>query len=294
MPPSLDDNATPNWETTSDEIHCPLCSYNLRGLSEPRCPECGYRFSWSELTDPKRKDHPYLFEHHARRWFWSFWKTARGGLRPFRFWRGLNPRQTSRPELLLIYSAIAFVLGVLALLPVIWRENIRTNGPDFEYYKNGAYYVVLRELSVNDYLSALSGTWQNATFQWTAATLLYWPIATFLTLQVFRQSMGRARVKSVHVLRCVLYSSDAVLVAMPLACIAYFLFVYGLRAGDVDEVLMCGVAMAVSWMAFRIFVAYKLYLRFDHPFLTILATQLIVALLALAVALQMNVGKPIW
>ena len=48
----------------AETLHCPLCEYNLRGLSEPRCPECGYRFEWAELRDPSRRLHPYLFEHH--------------------------------------------------------------------------------------------------------------------------------------------------------------------------------------------------------------------------------------
>lgn len=41
-------SAVPDWSTIGREIHCPLCEYNLRGLSEPRCPECGYQFEWAE------------------------------------------------------------------------------------------------------------------------------------------------------------------------------------------------------------------------------------------------------
>jgi hypothetical protein len=29
--------------------HCPECGYNLRGLSEQRCPECGRPFTFEEL-----------------------------------------------------------------------------------------------------------------------------------------------------------------------------------------------------------------------------------------------------
>ena len=28
---------------------CPRCAYNLTGLPEPRCPECGSQFSWSQI-----------------------------------------------------------------------------------------------------------------------------------------------------------------------------------------------------------------------------------------------------
>ena len=79
----------PDWSTVADEIHCPLCEYNLRGLSEPRCPECGYQFEWPELLDITRRAHPYLFEHHPERNIWSFFRTLFGGQRPSVFWRSL-------------------------------------------------------------------------------------------------------------------------------------------------------------------------------------------------------------
>ena len=49
--------------SATDDALCPLCQYNLRGLQEPRCPECGYRFTWEEVLDPSRRLHPYLYEH---------------------------------------------------------------------------------------------------------------------------------------------------------------------------------------------------------------------------------------
>ena len=67
---------------------CPLCGYDLRGLEtapDPRCPECGRRFEWADFTDPARRRHPYLFEHHPERPAWSFARTLLGGLRPGRF-----------------------------------------------------------------------------------------------------------------------------------------------------------------------------------------------------------------
>lgn len=35
---------SPDWATLHEDVRCPLCDYDLRGLTEPRCPECGYRF----------------------------------------------------------------------------------------------------------------------------------------------------------------------------------------------------------------------------------------------------------
>ena len=32
-----------------EDLPCPQCQYNLRGLTLPRCPECGFTFNWSDL-----------------------------------------------------------------------------------------------------------------------------------------------------------------------------------------------------------------------------------------------------
>jgi hypothetical protein len=41
-------------------VLCPVCGYNLSGLREARCPECGGRFTLEELaaSQPQRDDHP--------------------------------------------------------------------------------------------------------------------------------------------------------------------------------------------------------------------------------------------
>lgn len=43
------------WETRKRMAgHCPACGYNLHGLSEQRCPECGRRFTFAEVrTTPE-------------------------------------------------------------------------------------------------------------------------------------------------------------------------------------------------------------------------------------------------
>src|SRR5262245_51548252 len=113
----------PDWSVIKEELTCPLCDYNLRGLADPRCPECGYAFAWPDLIDPTRRRHPYLFEHHHKRNIWSFFKTLFGGLRPRRFWTTLNPAQPSRPFRLAIYAVITccFLMlpPLMAIVPAI-------------------------------------------------------------------------------------------------------------------------------------------------------------------------------
>lgn len=92
-------------------VVCPICEYDLRGLVEPRCPECGFKFEWRELLDPALRAHPYLFEHHPRHNLWSFWRTLLGGFRPHGFCRALRPSQPSRPGRLVLYWVLAATLG---------------------------------------------------------------------------------------------------------------------------------------------------------------------------------------
>ena len=53
--PPIDVATPPDWDSIPDEILCPLCEYNLRGIPEPRCPECGFKFEWDEVLryDPE-------------------------------------------------------------------------------------------------------------------------------------------------------------------------------------------------------------------------------------------------
>jgi hypothetical protein len=106
----------PDWRAVGEDVLCPLCRYNLRGLAEPRCPECGYRFEWDALLDPAKRLHPYLFEHHTERNVRSFFRTMIGGLLPRRFWRSLQPAMPSRLGRLLVYWLLAALLGSVSVL----------------------------------------------------------------------------------------------------------------------------------------------------------------------------------
>src|SRR5579884_3246062 len=113
----------PDWSTLAEDVHCPLCGYNLRGLSEPRCPECGYRFAWRDLLDPTRRRHPYLFEHHPEHNVRSFLYTVTRKLRPFEFWKSLRPDQPANRRRLLVYWIVVAV-GALLPVPLIWSVLI--------------------------------------------------------------------------------------------------------------------------------------------------------------------------
>jgi hypothetical protein len=45
---------------TNSAVLCPTCGYNLSGLREARCPECGGSFTLDQLaaSQPQREEHP--------------------------------------------------------------------------------------------------------------------------------------------------------------------------------------------------------------------------------------------
>jgi hypothetical protein len=43
-------------------LNCPRCGYNLRGLREARCPECGTEYTLEELLDHFRQQNPHPSE----------------------------------------------------------------------------------------------------------------------------------------------------------------------------------------------------------------------------------------
>ena len=285
------DVGAPDWERLTEELHCPLCTYNLRGLAEPRCPECGYRFGWAELTDPTLKTHPYLFEHHPKRWIWSFWRTAVGGLRPVRFWKGINPQQKSRRGRMLLYWLLAMAVGFISVFGMLMVVHYMRLAEERAFWvswiqRRGLQRPATPPIPLTGVADAAA---RDSVLRTMAAIALSWPAMTWLTLQIFFQSMARAKVRGAHVLRCVVYSSDAAIWLLPFSMLVFSIFWLG---GEryIPQFLalsiVYGGVIAAVLMIFRLYLAYKLYLRFDHPFLTILASQIIGVLLAVAILLS--------
>ena len=299
--------SAPHWATIDEEILCALCDYNLRGLAEPRCPECGARFTWRELLDPELRGHPYLFEHHPNRNLWSFWKTCRGTVRPRRFWTSLKPTQPSRPKRLIAYWVLSssfillLVCGMLAG-PVLglfnqraalreqmiatfrrpaWALEVQKAVQRFgsvEAYANISYPPV----SWREIRSVLMRASSSRSLLAPIAILVTWPWLTFLALMIFRWSMQKAKVKPTHVLRCVLYSFDGGLWMVPaVLLIAGASWVLG-RSAPIYVPVVIGI---IFIGAYRLLVAYRAYLRFDDVVATVLASQLITFLVVLNVVL---------
>ncbi len=323
--PATAQAAPPDWSSVDHDVPCPLCEYNLRGLVEPRCPECGYTFDWPEVLDVQRRPHAFLYEHHPERPWWAFARTLLGTCRPTPFWQSLHPTQpTSRRRLLTYWGLVSAVYVVLLLTQVaIFLHGrggmlIRMYKPlharaaaqlSDRNYAVGHRNSVIREYgSIEAYLDVhypiklgrglatqLSRDLWRWRFGWlTLLWPLAWPWVIFGVLVSLRLSIRRARMSSFHVLRCVIYSMDLV-VWIGLALLLMILVVRYLGGQppmaslqDLQASALLLFLLGIIVSTHRLAKAYRWYLRFDHPAMTVILCQLL-ALLALLTAAALSV-----
>jgi hypothetical protein len=285
-------------------------------LAEPRCPECGYRFDWPDVLDPTRRLHRYLFEHHPERNWWSFWKTALGGLRPRKFWASLQPVQPSSVKRLILYWGLIVGVMLFGLGVQFIRASIDINGfiqgerallqaeptpRRYEYWKDrliskhGSLEAALdaeypEPPDIRFFLMVLSYDGFFRTFLPFLFGYLLWPWLTVLALLVFRWSMRSAKIKAAHVLRCVIYSFDVGIWIGLTALVATGAVFVATSSAVLILPLKDGLAILCLLMAghavYRLWTAYRKYLKFSHPFLTILASQIMVFLFLLWLAAE--------
>ena len=309
------------------DLTCPLCRYNLRGLTDPRCPECGFRFTWDELRDEQRNGHRYLFEHaRRRRWsslpqaFWStYWRTCR----PRRFWREVSPANPVAAGRLLAFALTpSLVLGLIVAVllttsvVIVYRANrsaraMYTPVPGqpgtYVFVINPSYAVKLTSAELDEsyplppsrefFRQASLDRWgvTYPSIYAAAAVILGWPWLTMAALLVYQASMRRAQVDHRHLLRVVVYGCDFSLL-LPVLAVAFLWAapqVPNLRdwfdaVPSHGAVPLLAVVLACAAVAtYRLTFAYGRYLRFDRPLLTVLAAQAIVVLFVGVVLVQL-------
>lgn len=284
----------PDWQIITETILCPLCEYNLRGLSEPMCPECGYRFDWPDLLDPERRRNRWLFEHNPAHNVRSFFATLFRHFRPEQFWRGLHPNQPSRVGRLTIYWLICAVISLAPGLAIAgvhvsqWLQWRRSLPPGVFPAGQSLLLQLWHDSSIRGLVVLCALT---ALFPWL----------NLLALLIFQQSMGRAKVKAHHVLRCAIYSGDGILWAGVLGsgAVAYWFARgsgwpgwggWGFHAATELEAAFFAIACLVLLLNFAGLVyAYRNYLKFDHVYATVIAEQVVVLLAVLAVFMDVMV-----
>jgi hypothetical protein len=276
-------STTPDWENISHDVKCPLCDYNLRGLSDPRCPECGYRFEWAAVLDPANRLHPYLFEHHPEKSVRAYLQTLIHHLLPGKFWTTLTPTHRLRPQRILLYWAIyaivTFIPAVVALIASLRYYSGLRSGAQGWYWTNSP-----------DTLTQIAISREGFAIETATLLLALYPWFSFLALMIFQQSMRRARIKPSHVLRCAIYSGDVILWYSLAATMAILWLPRIPRVPQTEQLalLLAGGALLAGLLnAARLWVAYKRYMKFKRALAVVFASQFIVALTLFAIVIYL-------
>lgn len=141
---SLLHDGAPDWGRIGFEVCCARCGYNLRGLAQPRCPECGLEFEWELALRQAESESDFLFEHQWRkRPIRSFVVTVWRSLLPGRFWRrvSIHDRLSVKPLLILLFTAPLVQLTLLWLVARLGARiwSLRT-GRSSVYPWSGSFF----------------------------------------------------------------------------------------------------------------------------------------------------------
>jgi hypothetical protein len=287
----------PDWDARATDLLCPLCKYNLRHLTIPRCPECGFNFSWRELLEAEENRHKYVFEHGRGQNIRTFWRTYWRTCQPRRFWNDLSPAQPVQLRRLMLFWGITTAVVALCFLgPKVnqiiqsARENYSTRASQttlsqaeidqlWPLPSKGLFWT--RMLCARTHYYGEICEWGQVGYYW-AVTFIVWPWFTLAGLLVFRISMRQAKIRPVHLLRTVIYSCDfGVLLGLALVACSTL----DLRVSD-GWVAMSGAIICAAVTTYRLTIAFRQYLRVHLPFATVLASQLISLLVVFLLLVQ--------
>jgi len=287
---------SPIWEGIKQRIECPLCRYELRGLSEPRCPECGYSFEWQEGLDPRRRKHRYLFEHHPERNFWSLGMTLLGGFWPWNFWKTLHPAQAGDRRRLTIYRWVCMGIAMVPLVVMgVWKLMLELHWKVNEWprWPLGQLIDVFgrKATTLSVLVQPLLRTRLYIFVIILTIVLLALPELSGLALSIYRASMRKAKIDRLHVARCVTYSYDFVVwPVMAMLLLGLMVIIWSPPRSSWQIKLLCWMLLLLApavWMvmSIRLACAYRYYLRMRHAVAAVLAGQVIV-ILVVGIALE--------
>ncbi len=297
-------------------LRCPLCDYDLRGLVEPRCPECGYAAeSWDVLRERIRTSHPWLFEHHPERNAASLVRTLLAGLNPFYFWRSVQPHHAVRVRRLAVYWLMSNLLVLGALVPLYAHACLELHR--FNVAQSAGVVASFKGTRAGDQLVQQHGSLEAAAAHWhpdasqprlywqayaghvglRAATVLLvtfavWPWVVVLAMQVFRTTLRTAKVRPGHVVRCAVYACDVLAATFAPLLLAYAAWLWlrppppvlpmnwAPHANAIVLALACAIAGAagLALVTLRLGVALRRYLRLRHAVTTAVLVQVVVFL----------------
>lgn len=296
-------SGAPESSTAAD---CPRCGYDLSGVigswtdSCPltsRCSECGFDVDWPEVLSPRLSAPAWSFEHGGGGAFTRLRRAWARALNPARLWSELRVSHPIRIDRLVVFCLLV-LLGVqvvtVAFCSFGWgivgaRGISRTPWSGLADFESLAmmrfgFFVALPYVPKIIFGAAPGLTFATSSFWLVMLPVLFVP-AGFLVL---RSSFRTCRVRSVHLLRGLVYSMVPlpIIVAFPLGANVLFTHLYTARWGWRPNVgqewywlhhagwVLQAVWLAVAWWFFS-----RRYLKIAHP-IWVVSAMLVMAWLA--------------
>jgi hypothetical protein len=202
----LPSGLNPDWVFDRD-LTCPQCRYNLRMLRNPRCPECGTIFRWQALLHvgcPRCGEGLYTEDGDEC-------PRCKLPLNWDRLLSDSDPKRIRQFEYTQRPIRAAFAAWTAALLPARFWKSIPLESPPAVRRLRWLRRFSLVICAVGIFTPALLGAsgWILFHSAWTvplAAIALTLPLVTAISLPRFTPTLGRFRIRSDQVLRCLAYA----------------------------------------------------------------------------------------
>jgi len=277
-----------------EQLTCTSCGYHLYGLKEPRCPECGNEFTWDEaLADYYRRKPLFEFQwktHPIR----SLIRTSWLCLQPKKLWSSVKLHEPVSTFPLFMFGMLTVVgISLIAsftflLLLALWA-----------YLRTPVTYLQMRGITLGEHF--LEHFWilihHMPTFSSiVCGYLILWTIGLACGLFIFQQSMFRRKLRPVHIVRIVIYGTTGTWLGIWTSTLVNFsVDRFSYIQGEIAGITLFTGCLALGFSIRSIALAYRDYLRFDHPWAVSLAANLIAVLFAAVAAIPlMPRGIGIW
>ncbi len=277
-----------------EQLTCLHCKYHLYGLTETRCPECGESFTWQEVLDHYHRQQKPLFEYRWRRKpFRSLVRTWWSTLRPTKFWSQIDMHDP--PCVIPLLSLACLYTAILHALVAI---SLATGNQIYYWMQQTSYRTSIRLLwfggtqrtFLQNVFALLDDVYDNLLETQFVIALAAWMISSYLALLIFQQSMRRFKVRNVHLVRVWIYSFPMIPL-MTLAITFGFPFAVGRMYVRLPDALPSIILIiAVALVVRSIQVAYKKYLLMPHSWAVAICTQIIALMTGLSAWLIVRWG----
>ncbi len=272
-----------------DGLLCLRCGYNVYALPASRCPECGQPIDWDEVRLAYHRRKKTLFEYHwRRRPLGSLLATWLRIGRPGTLWRHIDIHDAPQVRPLMVMVGIALAASA-ALLVVCW--GVANWVLDWFWATPPTSPGTAIGLSLTRLGQWVLRSPSDPTVHTGWLLGLLWCLASLAALLVFRQSMRRYQVRTVHVLRMWAY---AVVLPLPLFPLAICIWSYFGGRFDLYGFVYYAVGIVLVYVCYSVSRGYRLYLRMDHGPSFAVASQVIAVLSSVALTNLIVPGGVSW